>query len=133
MAQSSSSNEITNHEPTNNVPSPSIHFSPSPPPQTTIPLMAVGSSPGPKTTSSNLFTSSTYMSDLPHLLNPAPSPKLFVTQTGVPPCKPNLMHYIATTLGILLAVPLLKIWLVVNGFIELNGIQMGQLIVTKLD
>jgi hypothetical protein len=37
MAQSSTSNEITNNEATNNIPSPSTHPSPSPPPQTTIP------------------------------------------------------------------------------------------------
>ncbi|PNY16224.1 hypothetical protein L195_g012939 [Trifolium pratense] len=37
MAQSSTSNEITNNESTNNISSPSTHSSPSPPPQTTIP------------------------------------------------------------------------------------------------
>jgi hypothetical protein len=83
--------------------------SPSPPPQPTIPPMTVGSSPGPKITSSNLFKNSTYMSDLPSPLNRAPSLKLFVTPIGVSPCKTNSMPYIGTTLGISSAVPLLQI------------------------
>ncbi|MCI43882.1 hypothetical protein A2U01_0065121, partial [Trifolium medium] len=72
------------------------------------------------------------MSDPPLPSNPTPSPKLFVTLIGARPCKPNLMPYTATTLGILLVSPLLKIWLVVNGFFESNGIRMDRLIVTRL-
>jgi hypothetical protein len=94
--------------------------------------MVVGSSLGLKTTSLNLLKSSTYMSDLPLPSNPTPSPRLFVTLIGDQPCKPNLMHYTATTLGILLVGPLLKIKLVVNGFFVSNGIQMVRLTVTRL-
>jgi len=94
---------------------------------------SVGSSPVLKTTLLNPSKSLTFMFALYVPLNPTISLKPFVTLIGARLCKLNLMPYTTITHGILLAGPLLRIWLGVNGFFVSNAIWMAPLIVTRHD
>jgi len=65
--------------------------------------------------------------------NQAISLKPFVTLIGARLYKLNLMPYPTITHGILLAGPLLRIWLGVNGFFVSNETRMAPLVVTRHD
>jgi len=94
---------------------------------------SVGSAPVLKTTLLNPSKSLTFMFAPYVPSNRAISLKPFVTLIGARLCKLNLMPYTTITNGILLAGPLLRIWLGVNEFFVSNEIRMTPLIVTRHD
>jgi len=91
---------------------------------TSLPTL-VGSSPVLKTTLVNPSKSLTFMFTPYVPSNRAISLKPFVTLIGARLCKLNLMPYTTITHEILLADPLLRIWLGVNGFFLSNEIRMA--------